>query len=346
MSLQAVKPDAPTAQRSVGPTRKGGLLNRAGAVLATLLLFVTPALLLPAAPAWAQVAVPSLVPGGILVQNPGYPIFAESGYTPLNPAAMQFGAPSRIGGGVMQGASNDTIWGGNGKNYTGVFGGARLVVQRIALAVENNSYSVQYPTATISESNESFAFSFSFPEWLAFGFGADNHTREVGVTKYDVMGTTFGVSLKSENFGAGMALGQETARDGITKGARDTTVTGVSWREGGKVSWHLEYNIIAKGFFEDSAKVQVMTPDFFGHETHQALAEVVVNQFLIGYRMVQSTAQPGVGDLSLNGYALDVGYMPFEGPTITGRYEFSERKLGSTREAAEKLYSVQAGYQF
>jgi hypothetical protein len=323
------------------------------------------ALLLGATPwAQAQVAVPELAPAAVRLLNTRFPvgptqitpISPMSNIVPENPAALQWGSPSRIGGGVLQGDMSD-LGDGTSNHYRGKFAGLRWVKQRVALAADTLDYSVQLTNLSgvvtdVEHKKQSVALSFSLPESLAWGVGSRSLTFDDknGVTpsRIDSSGWNLGLSWRiGQILFLGAGLGHDTASLVIPPPAifvgdaeRDYHMEGIGLRGTGAVQWHLEADSFHTETFVDSNG----NPHLPGYDMTLYTAEVQIGAWLFGY------AKHALSDLKgtnhVNGYTVDFGLAPFSGLAITGRSELTRRESMGTTLAHERVTSAAILWQF
>ncbi len=345
-------------------------MRRHIALLALLLALLLTALLTGAAP-WvqAQVAVPELVPAAVRVLNSRFPINATnslvnpmSSIVPENPAALQWGAPSRIGGGVLQGDKRDIV-DGDSTHYRGSFAGFRWVKQRVALAADTLDYSVDMEKpvgspAHLERKEQAVALSFSLPEWLAWGVGSRSLTAREGgpsATRVDSSGWNFGLSLRlGQILFVGAGLGHETASANLPPPPppapaipfvgdieRDVRMVGIGLRGTGSLVWHLEADSIHRDPFQDGGGV----PRLPGHDLTLYVGEVQFGNWLLGYSNYSAKDLQPIG-FQVSGYTVDFGLAPFSGLTLTGRSELTHQVAGSLQTSSERINSVALMWQF
>lgn len=154
-------------------------------------------------PAAGQVAAPSLTPFSFVTENP---------------AAMQWGSPSRIGAGYSQGQSVTNPASPDHDNFSGQEGGARLVGSLFSLALDASQLqSDNKPNNNQSEFTNTArgALGVRLGKHVALGIGqADEQIQSPGAsapTRVTLQTPQYGVSLRlDEWFFLGGALGTES----------------------------------------------------------------------------------------------------------------------------------------
>lgn len=315
-----------------------------GKITGTILL-----LLLMSNQAVAQVAVPEIIPGAPRLLSVRFAVFPQASFTPENPAALRWGAPSRIGGGTIDGDSNDTA-GVLASEFTGTFGGFRLVGDQVAIAVEQVSYSLEQSGIPLKKEASSFALAFSSPDWLAYGFSAENQkaTRNpVTGEEIDEVGNgTLGLSFNiNQTFFIGLAVGEESRSSnalGITTtSSRPITMAGLGLRGGGGLIWHMELSSTTKSPFETGTGI---TEE--GFTLNQAVLELAFWN-LIFTGAVHSITGTGTADnTTVEGVTADFGLAPLQGIVITGRLERNRLFIDNTSAILDEAKSFTLGWQF
>lgn len=300
-------------------------------------------------PAQAQVATPQISTGGVRILNSGYPTWSQTGIVPENPAAQQFGAPSRVVLGTASASSYDSIDGNSTAGAVGYWG-LRVVIERVSLGYETTTLAVTDAGGLTQEINDSTTFAFTFPADLAFGVSWDRHQKQVGANGYDVDGSNYGfVWRMSENLYLGGAAGKEDGIDLVAPtvvNSRDLWMLGLAYRSSGDFIWRVEYDIIEYANFKNAAGVDQYAVDLYGTNTQMLHLEMLRQKTIAAYTWYASKGVTGYTANTLSGYNFDVGYAPFEGFSIALRYEFSEREVAGVRTGRETATSYVVGYQF
>jgi len=277
---------------------------------------------------------------------------------PDNPAALQWGTPSRVAVGTLRGSKSDAFH-GEDSGYSGKWAGVRMIGATMALAGATLSYSVDFPaggpnpTPTRLENEvHSGAFSIKAPRYLAWGIGT---TRQHAVTqpggfggngKVDTQGWVLGASWRAgENLFVGGGYGRDRARllgpyfSGEAE--RAVTMIGAGLRGGGRLIWHLELDTQHREDYRDAFDM-IRLP---GYDRTRYTAEGILGSWLFGYTGydIRSKAQPG---MKVHGYTGDFGYAPLSGFTLTWRHEHSARDQGSQHLAVEETDLIVLGWQF
>ena len=334
---------------SIGRYRGTAMMRAAG--LAVLLLASWFAI------AHAQVAVPSIAPAALRINNSEIPIFATATFTPENPAALQWGAPSRIGGGTMVSANSSRRFDGKAESFKGTFAGLRLVGQRISLAAEVVDFEVLFPANVppalppkdVEERNSSLALAFSLPEWLAYGISSEKVERTIRNRRIEVDGATLGISWRvGENLFLGAAVGKDDATRTFPlpqkSAERDTLMAGVGLRGGGDLIWHIEYSYFRRKAFKDQFGVAL--PGFQGFEIQQGMIEAIWWDLLLGVTAYNGKSLESLNEEEIASLTVDYGIAPLSGLTLTGRYERTEHTVGDIEFSIEQVHSAAITWQF
>jgi len=330
------------------------------------------ALLLAAAANWAQaqVAVPELVPAGVRIFNSRFQIMGSTisfinpmlSIVPENPAALQWGSPSRIGAGALKGDMSD-VGDGDSSTYKGSFAGFRWIKQRVALAADSMHYDVHLANSggtltDLARQRQSVALSFSLPQSLAWGLGSRSLKYEEtkpSSSSIDSSGWNFGLSWRiGQILFIGAGVGHDNASlvlppappaGFVGDAQRDYRMAGLGLRGNGSVVWHLEADSIHHDAFVDGSG----KPHLPGYDLALYVAEVQFGNWLFGYSQHAIKDLPPSGQPSsfrVNGYTADFGYAPFKGITITGRTELSRREMHGMQLAFERIRSAAVLWQF
>ncbi|HKI97612.1 MAG TPA: hypothetical protein VKB51_03960 [bacterium] len=323
-------------------------MRKTVALLALLLAYGTP---------WAraQVAVPEIGPVAVRLYDSREAITPSNNIVPDNPAALQWGAPSRIAGGTLNGHKSDQV-DGKSTSYKGTFGGLRWVEQRTSIAVAGLDYKVDFPagapTPHLERHLSSGAIAFSVPTTLAWGFGVThlNATTIPGspVQETDARGWTLGASWRlSEGFFLGAGYGKEKATLSNPPLAqtgqfdRSHNMVGIGLRGGGTLVWHLEVDRLHRDDYKDNTGFVVLP----GYDQSLYTAEGILGSWLFGYAGYTIDGQ-GPNQSRVQGYSADFGYAPLNGLTLTWRYENSKHSIAGLQVSSESLNSVALAWQF
>lgn len=318
--------------------------------------------------AHAQVAVPELAPGATRIFSSQLPIPAMTSFVPENPAALQWGAPSRFGGGMMRGHKSHLL-DGDSSSDDGTLVGFRLVSMSLAVAGESMDMAVDFPaTASGGEahhekSQSALAVSFAWPDWLAFGLASQQSSLRVrpsdaaALHGVDLNGWVAGASVKvGELLYVGGAYGRDEAKpayvDPSVTARGEQGMVGIALRKGGDFIWRLEADVIHRNDFKDDNDVKVLD----GYELYLGSADIMWGNWLLGGTAYQSqdvvlngaqAAAIGTNPVvNLNGYTIDYGYAPLAGLTVTGRFEHSELTSDRIQISFEEINSLVITWQF
>lgn len=272
-----------------------------------------------AAPATAQVAAPALTPFSFVTENP---------------AAMQWGTPSRIGAGLTTGQTVTNPVSPSHDNGSGVDGGLRLVGARFSIAAEAGELqSDNKPNNNQAEYQNTArgALGVRLGDHLALGIGQSNEESQgagiMAPTRVTLATPQFGASIRlGEWFFLGGALGtdyikfedQANAKNDFST-TRNVYKYGVGIRTAGSIRTHLEYYVVDRSRFTESS-----LPG--GRDNARTgVAEFNFGGFLIGYATTHVERDQGQPTTDID--RGDIGYAPFAGLTIVARGQVETDKL-------------------
>ena len=272
--------------------------------------------LMAASIAHAQVAAPSLVPFTFVTENP---------------AAMQWGAPSRVGLAYAQ-AQAVTDPKSLNDNFDGYLGGLRLVGSRFSFAGEGSHFESSNKPYSVNEGEDTArgALAVRLGDIFSFGIGQQHSELKLWSPNLsNLLQTTYdqthgGFTFRfGEWFFLGAGGGQEsvsgknlTTTLGSFSTSRDVYKYGVGIRTGGTILTHFEYYVVDKTKFANSTLNG-------GHETDRtAVAELNLGGFLLAY----STTHYEFDTSSADTDTADIGYAPYTGLTIVLHGEVTKGK--------------------
>ena len=197
-----------------------------------------------ATPAQAQVATAEVAPVRAEVHDPTL-VAPSAGFVPVNPATLQWGAPSRWGMGQIRAEREhvlpDPTW--QTIRYKGIYGGFRKTGEGFSFAGETIDLSDTTTAGNTADWNVlSGAASFQAGENFTFGIGLTRTGDSKGATTTDTSTTLLGMSTRiGRAIFAGLALGTENIEIGEESSNRGVQIYGVGMRGGSTTSqWHLE----------------------------------------------------------------------------------------------------------
>ena len=310
----AAQPRPARTRRPLGP-----LWNRGMLLLALLAL---------AAPggAWAQVAVPRLVPAGPSIFDPSSVPHA-AGVVPLNPAALQWASPSMAGGG---GARTDSTWTAPTPaepTFHSFYGGGRWVGESFSIGAETVQLEDVEDNLEVRASTNRAAAATQFGDMLALGLGYTSASvLHAQFTTDNVSDTVIvqeaGISLRlAESWFLGGSIGREARSrttihfsDAEWEVERDVAQYAIGYRQGGSVLLHVEVGAVehAEAIAENGAIVT-------GHVAQYGTIELNVYNILLGY-LVTNITVPRQERTAVMTQA-DIGWVPASGIAITARQE-------------------------
>lgn len=269
-------------------------------------------LTLVAATAQAQVAVSELVPSAPRIIDPTQLIPSASFVTP-NPAAMQWGAPSRWGGGVISGDRQQTApTAGGVTDYGGIYAGARFVGDTLTVG----GYLIEYSDDTNAFNLDADwnvlagGVAFQSGDRVAFGLSTERADNTAGGASQDFNTINLGISfMATSKIFLGLALGTEDIDAAGESGDRSVQKYGVGYRSGGQAQTHLEAYIIDR---EDNPQ--------FGSSVYSdsvekvIVAEAVIGSFLLGASYAIISQDRNGQEISV--ITFDVGWAPKSGLSL------------------------------
>jgi len=264
---------------------------------------------------------------------------ATTRFTTPNPAAMQWGAPSRVGIYQENGTQKDKDL-VTGKvsaivaktKETGA--GGRYVHDRFALAGQSASYSWNSGDPnpdTRTDQDTDVAASLAVGNNVALGIG--QQSTAVKIEKFNPGGNQkFNYDFTWQNIGASLAvtpflyLGYVQQNEvqkftdpanaaNNTKYKRTNTTWGVGFRsagKGGKVMAHVEYYATTTPNYTDTATSQAVLDT--KESSANVVAEVVVNNILAGYKGTTITQPLQVTDTEST---ITLGWSPDHGLALS-----------------------------
>jgi hypothetical protein len=298
----------------------------------------------------AQVAAPSLVP------------FT---FTTENPAAIQWGGPSRIGIGAGQQQVTASSGFTDNPNYTASGAGVRLVGERFSVSADTVRFDRVHKPATVptgetdNSEDDNGAIAAKLGSHLALGLGHSvNEQQSAGAiqpTRIREITSQAGLSLR---LGEWFFLGGSTGRDVVNykdfatatndfHTQRDVTKYGVGIRTGGAVLTHLEYYVVDKQKYADRTSPLLVAANFgSGHETSRTgVAEFNFRGLLLGYSTTHTELD--TGGPTVDSDIADIGWAPYTGLTVVAHAQVSKFKSPSPAfTLTGSLYAVTVTYLF
>jgi hypothetical protein len=294
----------------------------------------------------AQVAVAPLSPiAPIINGNPGQ---LSAGFVLLNPAAQQWGTPSRIGAGVLKGET-DVMKQGT-YDYEGKLAGLRWVGMTFGLAVERLSIDGTDPNTLedFSQDQTNVGLSMRIFAPVAIGVGYGKQNREAGTISQTVTTTTLGGSLRiGEIIYLGIAGGEDTRDYKDTSIPYSSTddrnyyIYGIGLRRGGTFSFHLEW------FASDRDAYNLGKSKTADLTSQTGVLEIGLWSFVLGGRVATVDQEYNGNRYKTDAAIYDFAWAPFHGLTIGGRYEITKEKdEGSGVKSENEIRAITIGWQF
>ncbi|MEE8555463.1 MAG: hypothetical protein V3T00_06355 [bacterium] len=288
----------------------------------------------------AQVATTDLVPAAPRLLHPTATGFNSANFTPDNPAALAWGMPSRIGGGILQGELSDNINPAQSFDYDGRFFGLRLVGEAFGFAVAHQAVEDDAGLGlTVDESSDA-QLSLKLGDVLALGVGVGAIESETSQAEMDRISA--GASLRlGEIFYLGAGLHRDDAEFvGVTQTVeRDVTMVGVAMRTEGDWNWYLAYDVVDLDDFEFPGGGPGR-----GFKVSTATVQVLAGSLLIGASLSDVEASGTTDDISSR--TIDFGWAPMEGLTLTARHLRTESEQAGVTEETAETTSVAVAWLF
>lgn len=310
--------------------------------LPRLLVTVSAVLLvtLPAVPR-AQVAVPDFSPAAPRLLLPTV-IVPEANFTPDNPGAMQWGAPSRFGVGRVTEAKVEVDTPGDFESTTdGNYGGLRWVGDRLAIGAEGLDLDTSGDSDYAAEVANG-AVSLAVTEAIAVGGALNTATEEEGATTDETRGTLGGVSVTiNETFFIGGALGRndlERSNGASFDADRDVQMLGIGYRSGGNgTAIHLEYNTVSRAAYERPNGTEFDETD---------ISRLVAEFNWGGLLLALQGASIEVDELDGDYAGVDVGYAPQQGLALVGHFAQASGQTAADNDFDTSVTAVSLAVQF
>lgn len=298
-------------------------------------------------PVQAQFAAPTLLPGAVTE----------------NPAVIQWGGPSIIGGAYIKGESEQTDSANpatldTGKS-DGYFVGFRLVGKSISLA----AHTAEFNGDNFSTEESKFQFSavaLAIPigDSLTLGIG-----QEVGSValqfqsgvqynlNYDLTLPHGGFSLRLGNvLYLGASFGTESitasvkttpsvpALEAEAKWERDVRRYGVALYSGNGTKWHLEFGATLK----DAATDPVSGISIERNEERTGVFEVLAGGYLFGikskkYEEIDETSSPAVIKVTETNKEVTLGWVPEKGWALVLAAGQTDREKGTITQDTKTM---------
>lgn len=266
----------------------------------------------------AQVAVPSIVPATVRIGDPAYGRPSVS-FVPPNPAAMQWGAPARLGGGTIS-ASHAPV-GGTNVDFSGIYLGGVKWGEKLSfggayldLADQTNAVTLEADWSLLA-----IAASFQSGDRFAFGAGVERTGNTHSLDAVDFNTSKLGLSVQfGKAWYAGLVMGNESVDSSLNgSGTRSVQMLGVGYRSGGQEHMHLELYVVDR----DSVDMLVTS-----NELSDARHTVLVAEFQLGQIVLAgSYALTTKSDAGVTGTAwfADIGWAPKRGIALLYHMEGS-----------------------
>lgn len=308
------------------------------------LLSLSILLLAAGATAQAQVAVPSLVPTQPRIGDPVVDVPTASFVTP-NPAAMQWGSPSKWGFGQIKSSRQQTSpTTGSTVEFSGLYLGFRKVDKSLSLAAELLELSDD--TNAVLEADWSVlngAVAFQSGDSIAFGVGADRTSTSNNANSLEYNALNLGMSFEVKtNMFIGFAIGTEDIHSSFDgDDTRGVQKLGFGYRKGGTANTHFEIYAVEKAEGDNLAAEFTDVSELVG------VAEFNISDLLLAasYATTERKRIEQEGTI----VTVDLGWAPKNGLTVVFHQEQTTTKIttvGFESETDTDTTAISVGYQF
>ncbi|MCH7477370.1 MAG: hypothetical protein IIA14_04635 [SAR324 cluster bacterium] len=273
-------------------------------------------LLLGARSVPAQVAVSRLVPAAPSLGDPLESIPTAS-FVPENPAAMQWGPPTRWGAGSFSAERTQTLplpedpaIPAQPVEYGGQYVGGRNVEEDFSYAGEFLQFADETNRFLVADWDVlSAGVAFKSGETITFGASLERAGTTNRGNSLNFNSTTLGFSVKlSKNIYGGAALGTEKISSSAcfcSDENRSVQKFGLAFFTGRTVKWHLEGYQIVKDAAPNSRD------EFSSVITDGVVAEILMGPVLIG--LSGTSTEKEEAQKTVRTAALDLGWVPKRG---------------------------------
>jgi hypothetical protein len=252
-----------------------------------------PALLL-ATSAQAQVAAPDFLPAAPRYFLSFAPLINGTTLTPDNPAAQQWGGPSRIVLGTMRLA--ETV--GTTVDYSGSYGGGRLVRPGWSAGVDYSD--AKGPSQ--HERTAGLSLSGLLGDSLAVGYGYESYQEVIGADHFK--DNALGLSWRlGKSFYLGAGASASSYENGLITADRKTTMYGAALRTEGDTRWYIAYDVLDKDDFSNGV--------LFGVKESTAALQAAFGGLVIGASQIKIDVK-GSGATATEKF-FDIGWVPPKG---------------------------------
>lgn len=286
---------------------------------------------LVAATAQAQVAVSELVPAAPRIIDLE-DVVPSASFVAANPAAMQWGAPSRWGLGTISGDRKQTApSAGTATDFGGFYAGARVVSDEITFGVHLLEYSDETNAFNLDADWNVVAGGVAFQsgDMIAFGASVERADNTRGGNSFDFNTITLGISLNvTKDIFIGLALGTEDITAPGESGDRSVQKYGIGYRTGGQAQYHLEAYIVDR---EENA--QFGSGAFSDSNETVLVAEAIFGNFLVGASFIVISRDRS--DEEISALTFDIAWAPKTGLALMFHQESTTAEDTTNAPATE-----------
>jgi hypothetical protein len=250
-----------------------------------------------------------MVPSAPRIIDPTEVIPTASFVTP-NPAAMQWGAPSRWGGGTISSDREQTApTTGTPVEFGGIYAGARVLGKdltvagyMIELSDDTNAFSLEADWNVVAG-----GVAFQSGDNITFGVSMERADNTISGLSLDINTINLGLSVKaSDKIYLGLALGSEDISAASESGDRSVQKYGVGYRAGGQSQTHFEAYVV-----EREENDQFFAGAFSDSSEKVLVAEVILGSLFLGGSF--STISQDRNRQEIEALIFDIGWAPKNG---------------------------------
>lgn len=265
-------------------------------------------------------AIPRLVPASPNISDPNSNA-PTSSFVPANPAAIQWGMPTRWGIGQIMATRGETVPPpdttegiDNTKEFGGLYVGGRSFSKKFSVAGELMELSDDPKEFPLEADWDVLRAGVAFlsGDSVTFGAGMDRVSNIQGYNPVDYDTTILGITFQlSQTYYLGLAMGTEKiSHASIGESDRAVRKYGIAYSKGQGKS-HIEYYIIEKTAPEEFSD---QADSFSDVKTNGVVAETILGKFYIGAGA--SLTNKDLAGVTLTQLSFDVGWAAKRGLSL------------------------------
>jgi hypothetical protein len=293
--------------------------------------------------AHAQMATADLVPAAPRIYHPFALGFSTPNIAPENPAALAWGAPSRVAAGMLDGTVEDNQAPFTSSDVSGNYLGGRFVGPTFGFALERQSTKQDSAGFVTEDTSSELQASLRVGEWLALGLGMGDYSRDAGGFVTDIGRIQYGATVRlAEVFYVGVLAFKDSLEQLGTSTERSGTGFGLALRTQGPWQWYLAYDAL------DLPDFPVVTADT-GFKSSTVTAQVNAGGFLLGVSKADVTRNyDGGGPSDITSTNVDVGWVPMAGFALSLRNSKTDLvdNIGFTTDESVKFTALAVSWLF